>query len=229
VAAFAADRPASLDRQPGEPGAAAAAGDDAAPEGVSEFFADELALTLNCARASASTLTEHALTLTGSLRATLGELAQGRLDWPRARTLSEELGRPARGTDPAIVAAVEAAVLPDAASLSIRRLTTRIRQELAARDAAASDRRRERAQRAVTVRRRPVGDGVSELVAGMPDELAAACQATVDELAWRAHRAGDARPIGMLRVGCWPIWCCGPGWRPSRWPRPSRSRCRWGP
>jgi hypothetical protein len=48
VAAFAADRPASLDRQPGEPGAAAA-GDDAAPEGVSEFFPDELALTLNCA------------------------------------------------------------------------------------------------------------------------------------------------------------------------------------
>jgi hypothetical protein len=99
------------------------------------------------------------------------------------------------------VAAVEAAVLPAAASLSIRRLKARLRQELAARDAAASDRRRERAHRAVTVRRRPVGDGISELVAGMPDELAAACQATVDELAWRAHRAGDARPIGMLRVG----------------------------
>src|SRR5919112_2793908 len=95
VAAFAADRPASLDRQLGEPGAAAA-DDDAAPDGISEFFADELALTLNCARASASTLTEHALTLTRSLTATLGELAQGRLDWPRARTLSEELSRPAR-------------------------------------------------------------------------------------------------------------------------------------
>jgi hypothetical protein len=35
----------------------------------------------------------------------------------------------------------------------------------------------------------------------MPDELAAACQATIDELAWRAKRAGDDRPIGMLRVG----------------------------
>src|SRR3712207_9441397 len=70
-----------------------------------------------------------------------------------------------------------------------------------ARDAAGSGRRRERAHRAVTVRRRPVGDGVSELVAGMPDELAAACQATIDELAWRAHRAGDDRPIGMLRSG----------------------------
>jgi hypothetical protein len=72
---------------------------------------------------------------------------------------------------------------------------------LAARDAAASDRRRERAHRAVTVTRRPVGDGISELVAGMPDELAAACQAVIDELAWRAKTAGDGRPIGMLRSG----------------------------
>ena len=87
------------------------------------------------------------------------------------------------GTDPQVIAAVEAAVLPEAPSPSIRRLQDRLRQELAARDAAASDRAREDAQRAVTVRRRPVGDGVSELIAGMPDELAAACQATIDELA----------------------------------------------
>ncbi|WP_157937075.1 DUF222 domain-containing protein, partial [Geodermatophilus chilensis] len=200
VAAFAADRPASADRQPGEPGAATS-GDEAAPEGVSEFFADELALTLNCARATATTLTEHALTLTRSLTATHTELAQGRLDWPRARTISEELGWKVRGTDPAVIAAVEAAVLPAAASLPVRRLKARLRAELAARDAAASDRRRNRAHRAVNVTRRPVGDGISELVAGMPDELAAARQATVDELAWRAKKAGDDRPIGMLRSG----------------------------
>jgi hypothetical protein len=168
---------------------------------VSEFFPDELALTLNCARAMATTLIGHALTLTGSLPATLAELAAGRLDWPRARTFAEELGRPVRDTDPEIVAAVEAAVLPEAASLSVRKLKLRVRAELVARDAAASDRRRERAHRAVTVRRRPVGDGISELVAGLPDELAAACQATIDALAWRAKQAGDDRPIGMLRSG----------------------------
>ena len=48
----------------GAPGAATSQ-DDAAPEGVGEFFADELALTVTCARASATTLTEHALSLTG--------------------------------------------------------------------------------------------------------------------------------------------------------------------
>ncbi len=37
VAAFAADRPAALDRRPGDPGAAAAE-QATAPEGVSEFF-----------------------------------------------------------------------------------------------------------------------------------------------------------------------------------------------
>ncbi|WP_100500567.1 DUF222 domain-containing protein [Geodermatophilus chilensis] len=204
VAGFAADRPASADRRPGEPGAAAdedSLPGPGTPEGVSEFFADELALTLNCARASATTLTEHALTLTRSLTATHTELAQGRLDWPRARTISEELGWKVRGTDPAVIAAVEAAVLPAAPSLPVRRLKARLRAELAARDAAASDRRRNRAHRAVNVTRRPVGDGIGELVAGMPDELAAARQATVDELAWRAKKAGDDRPIGMLRSG----------------------------
>jgi len=199
VAAFAADRPATWDHQP-------AAADDlddepAGPDGVSEFFADELALTLNCARATATVLTEHALTLTGSLRATHAELAAGRLDWPRARTLAAELGWQARHVHPGVIAAVEAAVLPIAATLSIRRLKARVREELIAHDAAASDRQRDRAHHAIGVRRRPVGDGVSELVAGMADETAAACQARIDALAWQAKKAGDDRPIGLLRSG----------------------------
>ncbi|SDO71728.1 HNH endonuclease signature motif containing protein [Geodermatophilus sp. DSM 45219] len=206
VAAFAADRPDTLDRQPGQRGAAAGAGDGSvpgpgAPAGVSEFFADELALVLNCSRTAASVLAEHASTLTGTLRATLAALAQGRLDWSRARTIAEELGDKVRGTHPQVLAAVEAAVLPEAMSLSVRRLRDRLRAELAARDAAAVDRARARAQRAVDVRRRPAADGVSELVAGMTDELAAACQTVIDDLARRAKTAGDARPIGMLRSG----------------------------
>jgi hypothetical protein len=148
VAAFAADRPASLGRRPGSPGAAVP-GENTAPEGVSEFFADELAATLNRARATATVLTEHTLTLTTTLRATLAELAQGRLDWPWARTIAEELGWPVRDTPPGVLAEVEAAVLPEAAGLPIRRLEERLRAEPAARDAAA-DRRRQQAQRATT-------------------------------------------------------------------------------
>src|ERR687889_663644 len=50
------------------------------------------------------------------------------LDRPRARTFAEELGWTARDTDPAAVAAVEAAVLPEAAGLSVRRLKERLRR-----------------------------------------------------------------------------------------------------
>ncbi|WP_100499145.1 DUF222 domain-containing protein [Geodermatophilus chilensis] len=200
-------------------------GEDTAPDGVSEFFADELALTLNCARASATTLTEHALTLTQTITATLAVLAAGELDWPRARTFAEELGWPARDTDPALIAEVEAAVLPEAAGMSIRRLKERLRRELTARDAAASDRRREKAHRAVNVTRRSVGDGVSELVAGMPDELAAACQAAIDQLAWRAKKGGDDRPIGMLRSGILADLVLRPWLVPDPVAGTSRSRC----
>jgi uncharacterized protein DUF222 len=207
VAAFAADRPDTLDRPPGRPGAAAAdAGDRSVPgpgvpDGVSEFFADELALVLNSSRQAASVLAEHAHTLTHVLPATQAALARGRLDPARARTIAQELGEKVRGTHPQVIAAVEAAVLPEAAGVSVRRLRDRLRAELAARDAAAIDRARQRAQRAVDVRRRPAADGVSELIAGMTDELAAACQAVIDDLAHRAKTAGDARPLGMLRSG----------------------------
>ena len=61
VAAFAADRPASLDRRPGQPGAAA--GEDATPDGVSEFFADELAVIARSSVAAAGALLERSLVL----------------------------------------------------------------------------------------------------------------------------------------------------------------------
>ena len=48
---------------------------------------------------------------------------------------------------------------------------------------------------------RPLGDGVSELVARMPDEPAAACRTKIDEIAWQATTDGDDRPLGVLRSG----------------------------
>ncbi|MGK5115796.1 13E12 repeat family protein, partial [Geodermatophilus sp. CPCC 205506] len=134
VAALAGDRPATFDRAPGRPGAAAD-GPAGAPAGVSEFFADELALVLNAFRAAASTLIDQATTLTEVLPATRAALAEGRLDWPRARAIAGELGWKARATDPAIIAQVKAAVLPRAGRLSIRRLIAAVQAELAARDA----------------------------------------------------------------------------------------------
>ncbi|MGY1624767.1 DUF222 domain-containing protein [Geodermatophilus sp. SYSU D00965] len=203
IAGLAADRPDTHDRRPGQPGAAAdAQRGPGQPAGVSEFFADELALVLNTSRAAASGLIDQAAALTGTLPGTRAALAEGRLDWPRARAIAAELGWKARATDPAILAAVEAAVLPRAGELSIRRLKAVVAAELAARDAAAAaDRRRRDAERGVNVVVRPVGDGMSELVAKMPHELATACRGVVDGLARAAKTAGEERPLGMLRVG----------------------------
>jgi hypothetical protein len=205
VAGMAAESSHTADRRPGMPGAAAtdpavSPADDRLP-GVSEFFPDELAMILSCSRPAATTLTEHSLTLVERLPATWAALADGRLDWPRARALARELGWPARETDPEVVAEVEAAVLPDAMNLSVSRLVAAIRRELLIRDASAADRRRTQAERAADVTVHPLGDGMAELRAVLPLPLAAATRQTVDAYARMAKEDGDVRLLGQLRVG----------------------------
>jgi hypothetical protein len=202
VTAFAALRPDTTDRRPGQPGAAAL--DPAAGElrpGISEFFADELALVLGCSRAGATTLAEVSGTLVERLPATWSALADGELDWPRARALAQELGWPARDTEPEVIAQVEAAVLPAAGGLSVSRLRTAVRRELLRRDAAAADRRREQAERTADVTVHPAPDGMAELRVFLPQPLAAATREAVDTYARMAAADGDPRPIGQLRAG----------------------------
>jgi hypothetical protein len=205
IAELAARRPDTLDRQIGEPGAASpdwlpCAGREAAP-GVSEFFADELAIILNCSRAAATRLADSAALLTERLPATWAALADGQLDWPRARGLAAELMDPARDVEPCVLAEVEAAVLPRAHELSIRGLQAAARKELLRRDAAAADRRRAQNERAADVVVRPARDGMSELASFLPQPLSAAIWGTVDAYARMAQADGDPRSIGQLRVG----------------------------
>jgi hypothetical protein len=205
VSELAARRPDTLDRQIGQPGAAApdwAPGPGReAPAGVSEFFADELAMILHCSRTAATKLADTAVLLLQRLPATWAALADGRLGWPRARALAAELLEPAREVAPGVLAEVEAAVLPRAAQLSIRGLQAAVRSGLLRRDAAAADRRRAQAERAADVVLRPARDGMAELRAFMPAPLAAAVRGAVDTYARMAKKAGDPRPIGQLRVG----------------------------
>ena len=205
VAELAARRPDGLDRQLGEPGAASpdglpGPGREAAP-GVGEFFADELAVILNCSRAAATRLADTAGLLTTRLPGTWAALADGLLDWPRARALAAELLEPAREVEPRLLAEVEAAVLPRAGRLSIPGLRAAARGELLRRDAAAADRRRRQAERAADVVVRPARDGMAHLSALLPQPLAAAIRNTVDGYARLARAGGDPRPLGPLRAG----------------------------
>lgn len=205
VTELAARRPDALDRQIGQPGAASpdwapGPGREAA-EGVSEFFADELAMILNCSRTAATKLADSAALLTQRLQATWEALADGQLDWPRARALAAELLEAGREAEPQVLAAVEAAVLPRAARLSIRGLQAAARTELLRLDAAAADRRRTRAERAADVVVRPARDGMAELTVFLPQPMATAIGSTLDAYARMAKADGDPRPIGQLRTG----------------------------
>jgi hypothetical protein len=66
---LAARRSASADPHPGAAGAAAER-DERLPEGVSEFFPDELAMILNCSRTRATVLAETSQTLLSTLPTT---------------------------------------------------------------------------------------------------------------------------------------------------------------
>jgi hypothetical protein len=196
---LAARRPSSQDRRRGEPGAAAEP-HALIEANISEFFPDELAQIMNSSRTAATVLSDHAVTLLTSLRATWEMLSSGELDWPRARALAAELGPSARELDPAIITAVEAAVLPEAPGLSVRALKAAVRRELIARDPASADRRHQQAERMSFVDLRPAPDGMAELTAFCPHPLAAAIRTTLDTYARMAKDAGDPRPLGPLRV-----------------------------
>ncbi|WP_116453706.1 DUF222 domain-containing protein, partial [Blastococcus litoris] len=156
---------------------------------------------LGCSRTAATKLADCALLLRDRLPATWAALADGEVDWPRARALAAELSDPARDLEPAVLASIEAAVLPRAARLSIRGLQAAVRAELLRHDPAAADRRRRTAARGADVVLRPARDGMAELSIFCPQDMAATISATVEGHARIAKADGDAHTLGQLRVG----------------------------
>ncbi len=118
---------------------------------------------------------------------------------------------------------MEAAVLPQAAELSVTRLRALTRRELMRLDAAAAERRRRDALRTADVTVHPAADGMSELRAFLPAPAAAAVRETVDVHARMARDAGDLRPIGVLRASVLADLVLRP-WDGSRPRSPPRSR-----
>ena len=191
------------DRPVGMPGAASLswAGVSPLPRGLSEFLPDEVAMIMNCSRGEATTLIAVAWMLLHHLRDTWAALADGELSWSRARAIAQEIGRHGPELDPHVVRTVEAVVLPQAAELSVSRLKSLIRTEIARYDAEAAERRRRQARAAADVfLRRSALDGMTEVVTVVPHPLAAAMKSTVDGHARQAKADGDLRPIGQIRA-----------------------------
>ncbi|MGY1695040.1 DUF222 domain-containing protein [Geodermatophilus sp. SYSU D00814] len=198
VLGLADDSPDDDDPPPGAPGARRGSWKpDGELPGVSEFFTAELALVLNCGRGTANHLATRAWTYRERLPATWAALAAGKLDEARARALVDVL----QYTAPALARRIEAAVLPEAAQLTVGKLKKRALELLLEADSDAVDQRRKTAERQADVRVYPSPtDGMSTLAADLPTDVAAACHATVDALARMLKADGDPRPIGQLRT-----------------------------
>jgi Domain of unknown function (DUF222)/HNH endonuclease len=194
VMGLAGHRPDALDPAPGQPGAAG--NSDGPIPGTSEFFVDELALVLNGSARTAARLARDAYVLTERLPVVWAALADGELDWPRARVFIDVLATTAAG----VAEKVSATVLPDAIRLSLGKLRAQLAREVLAVDADAAEKRRRAAEKRADVRVYPTVDGMSELLSEMPSPVAAACWSTIDELAWMRKNDGDPRPIGQLRA-----------------------------
>jgi len=206
VAEFASRRPVETDLTAEQPGHGVDGWlPDRAPVGVSEFFADELAVVMGASRTAATVLAERSLALVRELPATWAALADGLIDQPRANAIVAALSGQSLAAggpvDDAVVAEVEAQALGWAtAGEAPRRLQDRVAAALIAVDEAAADRRRKKAERLADVTTRATADGMGQLIADLPMPLAAACRETVDVYARMAKADGDERPIGQLRA-----------------------------
>jgi hypothetical protein len=165
--------------------------------GTSEFYVDELAVVTNSSARAAGQLAQSSYVLVERLPAVWAALADGELDWPRARVFVDVLGSTADG----VAESVAPQVLPQATGLSLGKLRAALHRAVLAVDATSAQERRKRAERQADVRLYPTADGMAEFIAEMPAPLAAACWSTVDELAWMVKNDGDPRPIGQLRSG----------------------------
>ncbi|MGY1732703.1 DUF222 domain-containing protein [Geodermatophilus sp. SYSU D01045] len=198
VLGLADDSPADLDPAPGTPGARRGSwAPDTELPGVSEFFTAELAVVLDVGRGTAAHLAHRAWTYREKLPATWAALATGTLDEARAKALVDVLEH----TSAVTARSIEAALLPEATSLTVRKLKHRALALLQEADANAIDQRRETAQRHADVRLHDCPfDGTATLAADLPADVAAACHAVVDALARMRKADGDPRPIGQLRT-----------------------------
>src|SRR3712207_4583750 len=137
VLGLAGDSPDDDDPAPGTRGARCGSWKpDPELPGVSDFFPAP-AMVLNCGRGTAAHLALRAWTYRSHLPATWAALSRGELDEARARALVEVLEH----TDPVIARRIEAALLPEAAGLTVGRLRKRALALLLELDAAAVGRR----------------------------------------------------------------------------------------
>ncbi|WP_409330935.1 HNH endonuclease signature motif containing protein [Trujillonella humicola] len=200
VCGLADESPDGEDPPAGARGSRAGWSAERALPGISEFFPAELGLVLNCGRGTAANLAIRAWTWRTNLPGTFAALAAGELDEPRAKLLAEVLEH----ADPGVSRRVEAALLPEAADLSLRRLRERAAGLLLEYAPKQAEKARQEAEKAADVRIYPsTREGMATVAVDLPADEAAAAYSVIDQLARLARADGDPRPIGQLRTRMW--------------------------
>src|SRR5690349_2748065 len=196
VAEFAR-RPARIDVV-GEDRAAITAGYARPGVRVREFADSELAARLCVSEATAGARVALACALVGLPR-TRAALAAGELDVARARVVADVVS----DLDPDTAREVEAAVADRAPSLPPRRLRERLSRAARAADPLVTRLRARRARSERHVWFSPLPDGMAEVGARLPAEIAASVREAL-AAAVRAQRAGrasgDTRTADQLRA-----------------------------
>jgi hypothetical protein len=161
-----------------------------------EFAADEVAPTLRVSRIEATRRLSMAVDLTTRLPETLDALQRGELDLAKARAISELTAALPREK----AAAVQAAVLPDAAEKTAPQLRAAVRRAVVRADPDGAKRREAyaRAERRVVLA--AADDGMAELYALLPAPEAVAIYDRVNRYA-RAVPA-DGRTADQRRADC---------------------------
>ncbi len=161
-----------------------------------EFAADEVAPALRVSRMEATRRLGLAVDLTTRLPETLTALQRGELDLAKARAISDLTASLPREQ----AAAVQAAVLPDAAGKTAPQLRAAVRRAVVRADPDGAQRREAyaRAERRVVLT--PADDGMAELYAFLPAAEAVAIYDRVNRHA-RAVPA-DGRTADQRRADC---------------------------
>lgn len=206
------------------------------PGNAHAMTAAEVGMALSLGTGGADRLVTASVELHRRLPATLAAVRDGSLSWQKAQTLAEQT----RVLDDASAAAVEARVLPYAATRTPALHAAAVRRAVDRVDPASLDERRRRAEATVALVRTHLGDGMGELFASLPSEDLDTIYLGADTYARRAKAAGDIRTLEALRVAALVQWASAflgygdptateppddPGTvRPTRHGRPARVR-----
>ncbi|RBY86367.1 HNH endonuclease signature motif containing protein [Blastococcus sp. TF02A-30] len=201
VAEFAASRPASADRQPGEPGAMSAgrrAARDEVLADVSEWAAPELVIALSISQPAAEDLLERSLALVHRLPGVLAALEAGRLHVGHLRPLLDHVAPIADAT---VRGWVEREALDWVAGRSVTtppQLGAKLRRLVLAHDAEAAARRLVKALRERGISARPDHrEGMSVVTALLTTPEAAALMDALGRYADALDEPGDRRTRGQ--------------------------------